>query len=383
MIHNSLSPNAPLIGKPGSADLIGTPALVLDLNRLDANISALAAHAREHGYGVRPPAKIHKSVEIARRQVRAGALGQCCSTLFEAEVMIKAGIPGVMLFTTVVTEPKLDRLARLNSATDQLSVVTDHEGNLEQLETAARNSGRPLAVLVEYEIGAGRTGVPDAGTALHLVRRIADSPDLEFAGIQGYVGLHQAMPSYTGRAEQSRRYVEPLQELVALLTAEGLPPPIVTGGGTGTHDIDPRFNVYTEIQAGSYIFGDVYYQAAELREDGSRPFLESLHVRATVISAAQQGFVITDCGAKELNGLTGPISPVVTGGAPAQCTYSIVGDDMGRIDFARTDDSLAVGQVVEILPPLCFQTILHHPAYHCVEGDTLVDIWPVDALPNW
>src|SRR3954462_14329748 len=102
------SPNEHLVGVPGSRDRIGTPALILDLDALDANIESMAAHARSHGYQLRPSAKIHKSVEIARLQVAAGAIGQCCSTIAEAEVMAAAGIPSVMIFAPVVTEPKLE-----------------------------------------------------------------------------------------------------------------------------------------------------------------------------------------------------------------------------------------------------------------------------------
>ena len=383
MTLTDLGPNEHLIGKPGSRAELGTPALVLDLDLLDANISNLAAHAVRHGYEVRPPAKIHKSVNIARRQVSAGALGPCCSTLYEAEVMVRAGVPGVMLFTTVVTIPKLDRLAALCALTEELSVVTDHSANVRQLEGVARKAGRSLTVLIDFEIGGGRTGVVGEGAAVRLAQEIADSPVLEFGGVQGYVGLHQVIPDYYERTEASRAYVEPLRRLTQRLDAEGLAPRIVTGGGTGTHDIDPHFGVFTELQPGTYIFGDVNYREAVLRRDCTRPFSESLHVLATVISAPQDGYAITDSGTKELNGYTGPIKPIITQGAFPDAEYSLVGDDMGRIDFAKVGERLSVGDRVELLPALGFQTIIHHRAYHCVSGDELVDIWPIDALPNW
>ena len=128
----------------------------------------MAAHAKANGYSLRPPAKIHKSIEIARRQVAAGALGQCCATLAEAEVMVAGGIPGVTLFTTVVTEPKLERLAALNARADDLTVVTDDFGNVAQLGAAARQSGRRLQVMVDFEAGSRRTGVADESEAVAL-----------------------------------------------------------------------------------------------------------------------------------------------------------------------------------------------------------------------
>ena len=167
-----LGPNEHLVGEPGSRHLIGTPALVLDLDRLDANIRSMAEHARQHGYALRPPGKIHKCSEIARLQVAAGAVGVCCATLSEAETFVQNGVPGVMLFSTVVTDPKLDRLAALNARADGFIVAADSHENVEQLGVAARRSGRPLGVLVDYEVGGGRTGTADEDTAVALARAI-------------------------------------------------------------------------------------------------------------------------------------------------------------------------------------------------------------------
>lgn len=343
----------------------------------------MSKHAREHSYRLRPPSKIHKSVPIALRQVAAGAVGMCCSTLFEAETMAAGGVEDIMLFTTVVTGPKLARLALLNRSIPSLSVVTDHMANVEQLERAASESGRPMLVLIEYEIGAGRTGIASEEGAVTIARRIADSDWLQFGGVQGYVGRHQATADYDERRRQSEQYVRPLRALAERLRRAGLPPRIVTGGGTGTHDIDPDFGVFSEIQAGSYVFGDVHYRNTVMRRDDPSPFRESLHVYASVISTAKAGFAITDAGAKELNGFSGPIKPVLTGGAHPGSEYTIVGDDMGRIDFPHPVQRLEIGDIVQLLPPLCFQTIVHHQAYHCVRADRLVDIWPIDALPSW
>jgi D-serine deaminase-like pyridoxal phosphate-dependent protein len=354
--------------------------LILDLDRLDANIGSMAAHAKANRYSLRPPAKIHKSIEIARRQVAAGALGQCCATLAEAEVMVAGGIPGVTLFSTVVTQPKLDRLAALNARADDLTVVTDDFGNVAQLGAAARQSGRRLQVMVDFEVGSRRTGVGDESEAVALAQSIVDTEGLEYVGVQAYVGRHQAIANYDERRTASHAYLAPLVSLVERLTAQGLKPDRVAGGGTGTHDIDPELRILTELQAGTYIFMDVYYRNVELRRDDPHPFQPSLYVRTTVISAAKPGFVITDAGGKELGGVH---PPEILDGAPPGATYSQVGDDMGRIEFGDSRDRLAVGDVVNVLPGYCFQTVVLNPAYHCVRGDELVDIWPVDAVANW
>ena len=380
---STLGPNEHLIGRPGSRYELDTPAVVIDLDRLDANIASMAAHARELGYGLRPPVKIHKCSTIAARQVAAGALGMCCSTVVEAEVCVAAGLPGTMIFNIVRSKPKLERVARLNSLTEGLIVATDHDDHVTELEQVARDSGRPLAVMIDVEVGGGRTGLADSAEILRLARRIADSSVLEFAGLQGYVGNHQNHPDLSERARMSREYLTDFIPLVAELTAAGLPPRVVTGGGTGTHDIDHELGVFTEIQAGSYVFGDVNYRNAHLRRGEARPFAESLTVHTKVISASQPGFVITDAGTKELNGYSSPVVPLINAGAPLGSTYSLVGDDMGRIDFPNPGDALAIGDRIEVLPPHAFQTITHYRVYHVVQGDTLVDIWPIDALLHW
>jgi D-serine deaminase-like pyridoxal phosphate-dependent protein len=134
------------------------------------------------------------------------------------------------------------------------------------------------------------------------------------------------------------------------------------------------------VQVGSYVFVDGNYADAVLRRDDPHPFAPSLTVRATVVSAAQPGFVITDAGAKEVVGLDAAIAARVLVGAPPGSRYSIVGDDMGRIDLPGGAAPPAVGDAVEVLPPYCYQTVALHARYHCVRGDDLVDIWPIDAL---
>jgi 3-hydroxy-D-aspartate aldolase len=376
-------PNASLIGRPGSRNALGTPALVLDLDRLDANIRSMATHAESRGYQLRPVAKIHKSVEIARRQVDAGAVGMCCATLSEAEAMVAGGIPGVMLFTSVVSEPKLQRLAALNARASDLIVVTDDFDNVAQLGNAARPTGHTLQVMIDFELGGGRTGLADEDSAVALARRIRETEGLEFVGIQAYNGLGLSGPDYGARRKAVLERDHRASKLVARFDAEGLHPRIVSGGGTGSHDIDPEAGVFTETQVGTYIFMDAYYIDAVMRRDEPHPFKPALTVRGTVVSAAQPGFVITDVGLKEIDGAFGPISPPVVSGAPSGAHYSLVGDDLGRIDFANPGESLPVGAKFELLTPHCYQTVTLYSVYHCVAGGKLVDIWPIDALRSW
>jgi 3-hydroxy-D-aspartate aldolase len=379
-----LGPNAHLIGRAGSRDALLTPALVLDLDALDANIASLAAHASDSGYRLRPTVKIHKSVEIARRQLAAGStVGVCCATLGEAEAMVDGGITGVLLFSSVTVPAKIERLAALNARSEGLTVAVDDAGNVAALAAAARPSGKSLGLLVDYELGGGRTGIADEDAAVALARLIAETDGVEFVGVQGYVGKHQTIVDLEERARATRDRSAPLARLVRRLVQEGLQPAVVSGGGTGSHDCEPAAGVLTEVQAGSYVFLDVNYRDVVMRRSDPHPFTPSLFVRTTVISAAQQGFVVTDAGNKELDGYRGPLAPQIARGAPEGARYTIVGDDLGRVDFAAPHHRLALGDAIELVPPHCFQTAAMHPVYHCVRGDALVDIWPLVATSNW
>ena len=382
MAEGSRGPNENLIGKPGSRHLLGTPALVVDLDALDSNIGWLADHARAHNYEVRPVAKIHKSVEIARRQAAAGGRGPCCATLAESEVMVDGGLTDVMLFTSVVTAPKLERLSALNARAEGLIVVADDPSNVAQLAQAARSSGKSLQVLVDIEVGGHRTGIADEQHAVAVAHLVAETDGLEYAGVQGYAGGHQGAADLDGRRTILQQKLQPLVRVVERLHEEGLPPRIVSGGSTGTYDIDREMGVLTEVQAGTYVFLDLNYKDVVIERDEPFPFRPSLSVRTTVISAAKPGQVVTDAGLKEIDALNG-VLPQILRGAPEGATYALVGDDMGRIQFARPEDTMAVGDVVELMPPQCYQTVNMYSHYHVVKGDELVDIWPVDARATW
>lgn len=380
-VDAKLGPNRALIGVTGGRDRLSTPALLIDLDRMERNIAVMAEHLAAAGHQLRPVAKIHKSVEIARRQVAAGALGVCCATLAEAETMVDGGIPGVLLFSSVASGVKIERLAELNARAEGFMVAVDDARNAEQLATAAARTGKRLKVLVDYEVGGRRTGLASIDAACDLARYVADSTWLEFAGVQGYNGNDQRLPDYAERARRQDEAVAGLRVLCERLRAIGLAPAIVSGGGTGTYAIDPGQGIFTESQAGTYVFMDVNYLSTELRADKSAPFETALFVRTAVISVAQAGFAITDAGIKEISAAEFP--PRIARGAPAGASYDLVGDDLGRINFARSDDTMQLGDAVECITPKCYATLNLYQVYHCVRGDTLVDIWPIDARANW
>lgn len=376
-----LGPNASLVGIPGARHSLSTPALVLDLDVLEANIAHMAHHLGARAHGLRPVAKIHKSTEIAKRQIAAGAKGLCCATLAEAEILGRAGIPGLLLFSSVVTEPKIARLIALNASAERLMIAVDDRENADRLAASAAHAGQTLAMLVDVEVGGRRTGLTEPEAVVAFAQHIDRLPGASFAGLQGYNGGLQRTEDYDERARLQATCVAPLAELKTRLAEKGIDAEIVTGGGTGTYEIDPAQGVLTENQAGTYIFMDVNYKDTWMEKETAHPFKPALFVRTCVISTCHEGYVVTDAGLKEFS--REMLLPHIVSGAPAGSTYDLIGDDLGRINLPAGAPAPKIGDAVECLTPHCYATLNLYPVYHCVRGDTLVDIWPIDARVNW
>ena len=338
-----LGPNEPLIGQQGSRSALSTPALVLDLDRLERNIAYLADYLGKTGHGVRPVAKIHKSVEVAKRQMEAGALGQCCATLAEAEVMADAGIAGVLLFSQVVTEPKIARLAALNARADGLLVAVDDAAVVDRLgcRCARRRASRSAcwwtsrwAAAAPASTRGGRCASRSHATSPGPRARSTPASRATTAPSSASPTSPPAAPSRSAAPRRSPSFAS------VSAAAKVCAPEIVSGGGTGTYAIDADAGLFTECQAGSYIFMDVNYADTPFEPDNPHPFETSLFVRTTVISARDE-FAITDAGIKELQREEFP--PRVAAGAHPDSLYELVGDDMGRLTVPEGETPAAGG----------------------------------------
>jgi 3-hydroxy-D-aspartate aldolase len=275
-----------------------------------------------------------------------------------------------------VTPAKIDRLVALDRDAEGLMVVADNPDNVAALARAA-TAGRRLEVVCALDLGGNRIGAVDPDAAVALAKRIAGADTLEFAGVHAYAGPLQHIADYRERRRLAKAAGEQVAALRDKLREARLDPAIISGVGTGTHDIDARDGPYTEMQVGSYVFTDVEYNAVALREYAARPFEPALFVRTTVISTNLAGFVTTDAGLKRF--ATDSVLPEIAAGAPAGATYSFKGDEHGRVTFAEAGQSLPPGAAIECLTPHCDPTVNLYDHYHVVRGDTLVDIWPVDA----
>ncbi len=365
-----------LVGQQGSRRALNTPVLVVDLDALTRNIAAMAAFAKRHAIALRPHSKTHKSPEIARRQIAAGAIGICCAKIGEAEVLADGGVDtGLHITSPVVSTPAIARLVALNARTTGLMCVVDNIANVRAIGAAAE--GKPLEILIDVDPGIHRTGVTSPEAAVAVLATIRAETGLRYRGVQFYCGSQQHIETFEGRRDAMRDRAQVLRSVIEALAAAGGPPEIVTGGGTGTHRIDVDLDLFTELQVGSYVFMDGQYLACDLvGEDGAAPFETALMVDARVVSANTPGLCTIDAGFKAFSTDADP--PVVLSGAVEGAKYAFMGDEHGAVILGK-GRTLALGEIVTLATPHCDPTVNLHDTYHVVSDDTLVALWPVAA----
>jgi D-serine deaminase-like pyridoxal phosphate-dependent protein len=339
-----------------------TPALLLDLQAARRNIAKMADRMRELQAELRPHIKVHKSPELARMQVDAGAIGVSTATVWEAIVMVRSGLDGVFVANTVVGRDKIAALAQL-AREAKVMVAVDHPDNAAELAAAARAAGSTLGVLIELDTGMDRAGADTTEQAVALAARIEELDGLQLLGLTGYEGHCSLTPERDVRHKHERAAMAFLVDTADAFRSAGFPSPIVSAGGTATWDWTASFPGVTESQAGSYVVMDNFHGAMV------GDFEHAVFVVSTVISRPPDR-VILDAGNKSM-------------GAPALA--SIVGEELKGLRYdeehgifeANAGTRLRVGDVVELVPGYAPGTVNSYDAYHVVEDDHVVDVWPV------
>ena len=365
-------------GMPLSA--VDTPALIVDLDAFERNIRTMAGALVDKPVRLRPHAKTHKSPVIARKQMAAGAVGICCQKVSEAEIMAEGGIGDILVTNQVVGAAKLDRLAALAKHA-RIGVCVDHAGNVADLSRAAARIGAALDVYVEIDVGAGRCGVAPGAAAVELARAIEASPALRFAGLQAYQGGAQHIRAPEDRRAAVAAVVGAASETVAALEAAGLSCPAVTGAGTGTFPLEAASGLYTELQAGSYIFMDADY-ARNLDQTGKpvTQFEHALFVLATVMSAPVPDRAVTDAGLKSFSVDSGLPHPWDRPGV----RYVSASDEHGTLAIEPGAGAPAHGEKLLLVPGHCDPTVNLHDWYVAIRdlhgpNATVEALWPVAA----
>lgn len=351
-----------------------TPALLLDLDAFESNITTMAAHLRVRGKGFRPHGKTHKCPEVARALVAAGAIGCCAARLAEAEVFADHGIPGLLITTAVIGRDKIARAVTLAKRAPDTIFCVDDEANARDLNAAAQAAG--VTVLVAIDLYFGRTGILPGAPALALARVIATLKNLTLMGLQSYDGDAAHTTPFDARKLRTDGSMAQAIETKALLERDGIACPMITGGSTGTYRFDSENPGITELQPGSFVFMDLDYGRIG-GADGPehRDFKNALTVVTTVVSRPL-GFAIVDGGCKAFS-TDRPFTP-----RPVDLpgvTYGWAGDEHGRLNLADSPRELKVGDRLEFIPPHCDPTVNLYDSIYALRGDRVEAVWPIAA----
>jgi D-serine deaminase-like pyridoxal phosphate-dependent protein len=344
-----------------------TPVLLVDLDRFESNIEKMQTAVSKAGKNLRPHAKAHKCVEISRRQVKAGAVGVCVATMSELQWMTGAGL-GVLLTTPVASRIKTDCIAALTKSGADIRVVVDHPEQARLYQDSAAGVGTTIRMLVDLDVGDHRTGIPCDERAVSLARQIADSKNLEFAGLQAYsVSGSHTEGANERRDHSTKAFAQAIAIQRELLTA-GLDARTLTGASTGTWDIDTTIPEVTEIQAGSYPLMDAAYRRI-IGED----FAPAMTVLATVISASHTDRVTVDAGYKSF-ATDRPFGPEAVGLDGVRWQWG--GDEHGILHLENPSHPVQLGDQIEFIPPHCDPTVNLYDRIYVTRGDLVVEIWP-------
>ncbi|MCC7319833.1 MAG: D-TA family PLP-dependent enzyme [Rubellimicrobium sp.] len=339
-------------------DDIDTPAVLIDLDIVDANLRRAQDYADAHGLRLRPHVKTHKLPRLARAQMALGAVGVTCQKLSEAEAMADGGITDIFLPYNILGPRKLDRLAALHGRVT-LSVTADSAVTVAGYAGRLADPARPLTVLVECDTGAGRCGVQTPDEALALARLIAAAPGLCFGGLMAY-------PPRAGLAQTQ----DWLAAAIAALGAAGLPPEVVSIGGTPDMERAHEIAAATEQRPGTYVYND----RMQMAWGHGTPADCAMAVLATVVSRPTPDRAILDAGSKAL---AADPAPVPGHGQIVEYPGAIVAtlsEEHGAVDLSACARRPEIGERVHVIPNhACVVTNLFDEV-HLMRGDRVEEV---------
>lgn len=338
-----------------------TPCVLIDIDRVEANLQRAQAHADANGYKLRPHIKTHKLPRFAKRQVELGAIGITVQKLGEAEVMADAGLTDIFLPYNIIGATKLARLKVLNGRV-KLAVTADSPDTVSGYAATFADDGHPLTVLIECDTGGGRCGVQTPAQALALARQIAMSPGLQFGGLMTYPPLNGA--------ERAENW---LQEAIGLLTEAGFDVPVVSSGNTPDMWVSGK-SVVSERRPGTYI----YYDRFQVQQGAANWGDCALTVLTTVVSRPTATRIVLDAGSKSLTSdILGQLGYGLVMGS--DLTIRSLSEEHGVIEMAEPSDAPRIGDRLRIIPNhACVVSNLFDSVY-LISGDRIVEKVPVAA----
>jgi D-serine deaminase-like pyridoxal phosphate-dependent protein len=347
---------------PWTIDDLDTPAVLIDLDRAEANLRRAQTYADQHGIKLRPHIKTHKIPEFARMQVELGAVGITCQKLGEAEVMADGGIADILLTFNLLGRAKLHRLVALARRV-RLSVTLDNAVVASEIDAAMCEAGLILPVLIECDTGAERCGVQTPKEAAELARLVSGLKGLRLDGLMTYPARGQVAAADVW-----------LAEAVAGLAAAGMAPAVVSSGGTPDLFRAHEVRSATEHRPGTYIYHDRDQARASLGLDAC-----AMRILATVVSRPTDGRAILDAGSKTLSsdalGLDG--YGLIT--EYPQLVLAKFSEEHGHVDCSASNARPHIGERVTIIPNhACAVTNLHDVVYG-VRSDRVERVFKVAA----
>ncbi len=343
---------------------IETPALLLDLPKMEENMKKLNSYLTGHKVALRPHFKTNKSLEIVKRQLALGAKGVTCSKLSEAEVLVNAGIENILIANQIIQRSKIERVASFAKKT-HLIVCVDQSENIKDLEEAAARAGSMINIYIEYNVGMNRCGVSSYEDFLALAQQIVACEHLKFEGIQAYAGQLSHEENVTYKNEQILKIEKILSDLKSFVESHGIPVEQISGGSTNTSLIKAGHGVYTELQAGSYVYMDAAFANCAL------PYENALYVLCTVVSKSPDR-IILDVGAKGLG-----LDQVL----PVCKDYEQENYVVSEEHFGIYEENLKaqIGDQILMIPGHCCTTVNLYPRLYVYDGRQVTALWNVEG----
>ena len=364
---------------------LNTPSLLIDKSVLLKNIKTMSDYTIKNKINLRPHAKSHKISEIAKMQIKHGAIGICVATLYEAEVMSKNNIENILITTPITNLNSENKLCKLIKSSKNIMLIIDSIYGLKFLEKIAIKIKKKINILVDCDImGIGtnkirRTGAKSIKEIVNLASNININEHLNYLGITAYAGDIQHINNYNERKIETTIRHNYLNKIINKLKKENLSPQIISGGGTGSYDIDTKSKLFTELQTGSYIFNDVEYDNVNTYKSNTNPFKSGLFIASSIISIIDDYNYIVDAGLKAFS-TDSKYLPKPMGSLPKNSKYTFMGDEHGKITLPReSDKKLNYGEIIIIQPSHCDPTVNLYDKCYLIEKDKISKYWFVDA----
>ena len=356
---------------------LDTPALIVDLDVLEANIATMQRTVARNGIASRPHAKTHKTPEIARMQLETGSVGICVAKISEAHALFKHGIEPLLMTTSNVTPTKINRAMHLRKWCDQFIQATDTPENARLLAEAADSLGLVADVVVDVDPGGHRTGITPGQPALELAQLVDRLPSLRLRGMLCYDGGSQHVTGFEKRESQTLERLVPAAETFEQFQRAGLSTEIFSGGGTGTYNIDHQTPGLTDVQVGSYVFMDAQYIGIGGMNDADvySDFNPALTILTTVLNAQYEGRATTDAGAKACT-INRPWA-IVKG--ETGMSYTSGSDEFGSIRYEDPSRTYQVGEKLELIVSHCDPVVNLYDQMYAVRNGVVESVWEVSA----